>query len=247
MKMKERMRSVLIVLILTVAMTAPGFSSADYVWADDGSDVHYIAVGADRHDTPTAIANAMGGMPETVEYVCLNGDMTDFDRSKTTTLTADQTGENDSDSKLTDEEYDAKYDGLLGAGGSSSKQKAYNTSTVLKEVTDVFPQLNNTNVSIVYGSHDANATDDAGIMKCAAGVPTSDAADHDYVSKGQSGPIFAGENYSYLVYGVSYYDMMDADDGKAYAKEFEEWVDQQDSMIPLIVICHVPIHKASEG
>ena len=56
------------------------------------------------------------------------------------------------------------------------------------------PALTADNVSIIYASHDCNATDDAGIMKCAdAGMlPSSDAADHPEISEGQSGLIYTG-------------------------------------------------------
>jgi len=51
-----------------------------------------------------------------------------------------------------------------------------------------------TNVSIVYGSHDANAADDAGIMKCIAegAVPTPGGGDTPDVSAGRSGLIYTG-------------------------------------------------------
>ena len=47
---------------------------------------HYIAVASDRHSTSSAIGNAMHGMPTSVEYVCLNGDMVDNGSYNTSTL-----------------------------------------------------------------------------------------------------------------------------------------------------------------
>ena len=47
---------------------------------------HYIAVASDRHSNTSAIANAMGGMPSNVEFVCLAGDMTTNQAFSTSTL-----------------------------------------------------------------------------------------------------------------------------------------------------------------
>ncbi|MBR3364393.1 MAG: hypothetical protein IKG53_05925, partial [Solobacterium sp.] len=42
---------------------------------DEQQDVHYLVFASDYHNTEGSIENAMMGMPETVEYVCLIGDM----------------------------------------------------------------------------------------------------------------------------------------------------------------------------
>lgn len=152
----------------------------------------------------------MSGMPDSVEYVCLNGDMTNFEMQR-----------------------------------PHGRQMAYNTSDILNEVTAVFPALTADNVSIIYASHDSNATDDAGIMKCAdtGMLPSSDTADHPEISEGQSGLIYTGENNAYYIYGVSYRDMMDAQSGQNAAEKFKAWVADKDPGIPVIVIGHVPVHK----
>lgn len=211
-----------------------------------GNTVHYIAVSSDRHNTADAIACAMTGMPAAMEYVCLNGDMTDAEHSS----------------------------GSHSSGGKT--QMAYNTGTVAAEVRGVFPDLDNDHMSIIYGSHDANATDDAGIMKCISGYEDTDTkkvttsgADSDAVSAGQSGLIFEGPDGDdadalpdYYIYGVSFYDMQKAEaasvatdggsaseipdsGGKAAAAKFMIWIDalnETDPDAPVIVIGHVPLH-----
>ena len=110
----------------------------------------------------------------------------------------------------------------------------YSSSTVLSEVNNVKTAWNNrfssTNCSIVYGSHDASCNDDAGIMKC----------------KTSSGLIFTGykegstTDVAYYVYGISYSSMTSSSSTDAAA--FKSWVADKDPSIPIIVICHVPLH-----
>ena len=146
-------------------------------------DTHYIAVASDRHGTSSAIANAMGGMPSSVEYVNLDGDMV--------------------------------------SNGS------YNTSTLQAEVRSD-AGLSEATVQVMYASHDSSVNDDAGILQC----------------RNSSGLIYTGYNadgsIAYYVYGVSYSSMTSSSSNDAAA--FESWVDGADPSIPVIVICHVPLH-----
>ena len=162
------------------------------VWAQ----THYLAFASDRHGKTAAIGSAMGGMPSTVEYVSLIGDMVD---------------------------------------GSNQ----YNSSTVLSEVQGVFTGLSASNVSIVYGSHDTNCTDGAGILKC-KGDNTSDLI---YTGLNTDGSV------AYYVYGVAFQDM-DSDDAQSTstaATKFMNWVATiTDHSIPIIVVSHMPLH-ASRG
>ena len=215
MKKTREIRIRISAVLLMVTLIIGGFAVArpESVWAEGST--HFIAVASDRHNTPEAIPLAMSGMPKSVEYVCLNGDMTDFSSSES-------------------------------PGGSSRSQMSYRTSTVLSEVKSVFPKLDNTNVSIIYGSHDANATDDAGIMNCIAegAVPTPSGGDTPDVSAGQSGLIYTGYDGSkpaYYIYGVSYQDMLDPESAEASAASFKDWADEHTDA-PVIAIGHVPIH-----
>lgn len=160
---------------------------------------HYLAFASDRHSQETAIKEAMGSMPQSVEYVGLIGDMV-------------------------------------------NNQLAYQTSTVYNEAKDVFAHLNTDAVHIVYGGHDSNATDDAGIMKCADTSQMPSSKDAASISQHQSG-LLKQTNY-YYIYGISYQDLLDADTARQEAESFKTWVDTTNPEVPLIVICHVPLHRA---
>ena len=214
-------------MAVVMIVTGAALPCGSYVaCAADGS-VHYIAVASDRHENTNAIKAAMAGMPSGVEYVCLNGDMSNFASNKTAV-----------------------------APGRARAQDPYNTSDVLSEVQDAFPKLGSDSVSIIYADHDANATDDADIMKCinvaddgTKPIPTASAADDDSVSKGASGLIFEGpdgdgdDDPDYYVYGVSFYDMTNTGVSES-TQAFMDFADQTgDENAPIIVIGHVPIHS----
>ncbi len=207
MRRTDRLRSLILCITMLIAVLSIGMADSQCVFAS--GETHYIAVASDRHETPTAIRTAMSGMPSSVEYVCLNGDMANFAR-----------------------------------GQGRGAQNPYNTSTVLAEVLDVFPELDASAVSIIYAGHDSNATDDAGIIRNAdtSLLPTADSKDIPEISEGQSGLIYTGEGDSYYIYGVSFRDMQDADAAAASAAKFRDWADSVDPDIPVIVISHVPIH-----
>lgn len=84
----------------------------------------------------------------------------------------------------------------LGLGGdmvgSGNNHPAYNSSTVLAEVTGATSSLDAANVDIVAGIHDMNVTDDAGIV-----LPY----------QGGGAQIYEGD--SYYVYGVEEYCISD--------------------------------------
>ena len=231
MKRNNSIISKLFMLMLALTVSFTGAMMPQTGWA--ANSTHYIAVASDRHNNSEAIGIAMKKMPTSVEYVCLNGDMTDFAAS-------------------------GSGDGEPPSSGSVRKQMAYNTSTVLGEVQAVFPKLTSENVSIEYGSHDANATDDAGIMKCAdtSLLPSENAADKNEISQGRSGLIYTGydgNTPAYYVYGVSYYDMMNPGDtaeestgelpegGKKSSEAFMKFADENPG-VPIIAVGHVPVH-----
>ena len=128
-------------------------------------------------------------------------------------------------------EYVSMIGDMVGSGGNDAPE--YNTSVVLNEVQAVFPQLDNSNVSIVYGSHDAGAIDDAGILLCK--------------EPGSSHLIYTGyeedRSIAYYVYGIAYDDMLDPAYAAASAENFKYWLNTEaEPNVPLFVLCHVPIH-----
>lgn len=122
---------------------------------------------------------------------------------------------------------------MVGSGGSAAP--TFNSNIILSEVKNAFSDTNSAlftsnNVSIVYGSHDAGCNDKAAILKC----------------KDYSGQIYEGKNIdgsvAYYIYGISYDSMIDNEDD--YQSSFKSWVDGIDPSIPIIVICHVPMHSS---
>ncbi len=232
-------RTRILILLMALTLICTWAMLPDNAYADDQEpQVHYIATGSDRHEDIEAISNAMAGMPKEVEYVCLNGDMASMGRGN---RPKPEDGEIPSE---TDKE---------NFKPNKPTQNSFNTSVVLEEVQEVFPALDNTTVSIVYGTHDANATDDAGIIKCADAslLPSADASDHPEISAGQSGLIYTGydgDKPAYYIYGISFYDVTDpgSDDPDAAgsirsAEEFKRFADEHPD-VPIIAIGHVPLH-----
>ncbi len=231
--MRERRISHIIMAAAVLFTLCMGMASGQDVFA--AGSIHHIAVASDRHADTKAISIAMGGMPDTVEYVCLNGDMVNYDESS-------------------GQAPGGPSERGGSPGGPARKQQAYSTSTILAEVKSVFPGLDASKVSIVYGSHDANATDDAGIMKTVdrSKLPSPTGSDTSEISQGRSGLIYTGYDGSkpaFYVYGVSYYDMMKPNEkgaslqagGMKSAQAFKAFADEHPD-VPLIVIGHVPIH-----
>lgn len=108
---------------------------------------------------------------------------------------------------------------------------SYKSSSVLKEVQDVFGP--DTQVDITYGDHDKNCTDDARIFHRNSGL----------IETG-----YRDGRVQYYVYGISMDDMTSAAAAKNAAERFKRWVDEScsDTRIPIIVASHVPLHYARE-
>ncbi len=129
---------------------------------------------------------------------------------------------------------DVEYVSLIGdmVGERGGDHPEYKSEEILELVQEVFPLLNNSNVSIVWGSHDASVDDSGtGIVKCMDGV---------------SEPIREGTNSdgspAYYIYGIGHYDMTSgAEISAGAAAAFKEWVSKINHTIPVIVLCHVPI------
>ena len=130
-------------------------------------------------------------------------------------------------------EYVSLIGDMVGEGGGS--QPAFYSQTLLDIVQDKFPGVTASNMSIIWADHDANVTDDAGIVKVDGGY--------------NSGQIFvqndADGNPLYYIYGIGYYEMIKGGTtSQAAAADFKTWVATIDTSIPVIVLCHVPLHAA---
>ena len=190
--MQRHAKPVPVVLSLVVALLLMCLQPLRAL-ASEG-DVHHLAFASDYHATEGSIKEAMGSMPEDVEYVSLIGDM---------------------------------------AGSGRDRTPIYQTLPILTEVQRVFPHLDNTCVSIIWGSHDMQADDrGADILKCAGGYGSC--------------PIYEGKNAdgstAYLIYAIGFNEMRDGGEMSAdAAAAFKSWVDGIDPTIPIIVLCHMPM------
>lgn len=134
---------------------------------------------------------------------------------------------------------DVEYVSLIGdmVGDRGNSQPEYDSREILDLVREVFPELDNESVSIVWATHDLNVHDeDAGIVKCMDGVS-------ELIREGlnQDG------SPAYYIYGIGHYDMANGNELSAgAAAAFKEWVNGIDHTVPVIVLCHVPI-QASRG
>ena len=134
---------------------------------------------------------------------------------------------------------DVEYVSLIGdmVGDRGNFQPEYDSREILDLVREVFPELDNESVSIVWATHDLNVHDeDAGIVKCMDGVS-------ELIREGlnQDG------SPAYYIYGIGHYDMANGNELSAgAAAAFKEWVNGIDHTVPVIVLCHVPI-QASRG
>ena len=123
----------------------------------------------------------------------------------------------------------------LGLGGdmvgSGNTHPAYDSSTVLSEVTGATSSLSATNVDIVAGIHDMNVNDDAGI-----------------VLKYQGGGAEIYEGNKFYVYGVEEYcisEDSDSSNWSAQAQAFVDWANGADidKSKVIIVLSHYPLHQ----
>ena len=135
---------------------------------------------------------------------------------------------------------DVEYVGMIGdmVGDRGNMQPAYDSAMILDRVREVFPDLDNTNVSIIWGTHDQNVNDEGtGIVKVMGGTGSE--------------PVYKGTNEdsspAYYIYAIAHYDMSNGDgESTEAAAGFKTWVDGINHTIPVIVLCHVPI-QASRG
>ena len=135
---------------------------------------------------------------------------------------------------------DVEYVGMIGdmVGDRGNMQPAYDSAMILDRVREVFPNLDNTNVSIIWGTHDQNVNDEGtGIVKVMGGTGSE--------------PVYKGTNEdsspAYYIYAIAHYDMSNGDgESTEAAAGFKTWVDGINHTIPVIVLCHVPI-QASRG
>ena len=117
---------------------------------------------------------------------------------------------------------------MVGSGGT---HPAYNSSTVLGEVTGATSSLSAANVDIVAGIHDMNVNDDAGIV-----LPYS----------GGGAQIYEGNKF--YVYGVPESCISGAVSGvdpATEANDFVTWANGStiDKSKAIIVVSHYPLHQ----
>jgi len=112
---------------------------------------------------------------------------------------------------------DVSYVALIG--DMVDRTEYYKSSTLLEEVHKVLPAAT---VQMIWGSHDANVDDDAGIV-----VNSSSCI---------------RETDDYYVYSIAYDDMRDTSKAEAGAKKLKEWAGQLNDQKPVFVVSHVPMH-----
>ena len=88
-------------------------------------------------------------------------------------------------------------------------------------------------MSILWADHDSGVNDDAGIVFANGGSGSG------LMKTGLN----ADGSVSYYVYGIAFNDMKS--ENKDAVKAFESWIDSiKDRSVPVIVVCHVPLHYA---
>lgn len=134
---------------------------------------------------------------------------------------------------------DVEYVSLIGdmVGDRGGSHPEYESEEILDLVQEVFPELDNESVSIVWADHDASVQDEGtGIVKCMDGVS-------ELIREG----INKDNTPAYYIYGIGFYDMKKGNSISAEAASvFKKWVNQVNHTIPVIVLCHMPI-QASRG
>lgn len=134
---------------------------------------------------------------------------------------------------------DVEYVSLIGdmVGDRGGSHPEYESEQILDLVQEVFPELDNESVSIVWADHDASVDDEGtGIVKCMDGVS-------ELIREG----INKDNTPAYYIYGIGFYDMKKGNSTSAEAASvFKKWVNQVNHTIPVIVLCHMPI-QASRG
>lgn len=134
---------------------------------------------------------------------------------------------------------DVEYVSLIGdmVGDRGGSNPEYESEQILDLVQEVFPELDNESVSIVWADHDASVNDEGtGIVKCMDGVS-------ELIREG----INKDNTPAYYIYGIGFYDMKKGNSTSAEAASvFKKWVNQVNHTIPVIILCHMPI-QASRG
>ena len=134
---------------------------------------------------------------------------------------------------------DVEYVSLIGdmVGDRGGSHPEYESEEILDLVQEVFPELDNESVSIVWADHDASVDDEGtGIVKCMDGVS-------ELIKEG----INKDNTPVYYIYGIGFYDMKNGNAVSAEAASvFKNWVNKVNHTIPVIVLCHMPI-QASRG
>lgn len=133
-----------------------------------------------------------------------------------------------------------EYVSLIGDmyGERGGDHPAYDSAEIMGYVQEVFPNLDNSNISIIWADHDASVNDEGtGIVKCKEGL-TSEVIYTGYNSDG---------SIAYYIYSVGFYHMLNGGEtSQNAANVFKTWVDTTDPSIPIIVLCHAPI-QAKRG
>ena len=132
---------------------------------------------------------------------------------------------------------DTEYVSIVGdlVGDFRDMYPAYTSSEMLGKVRQALPSIASTDVSIVWASHDRNVEDDAGIVVCLGG----DVSEAIRVAREPDGSV------AYCVYAIGFNDMCAGEEqSKRAAAAFKAWVDGIDPCVPVIVVCHVPLHAA---
>ena len=136
---------------------------------------------------------------------------------------------------------DVEYVSLIGdmVGGRNGMAPQFNSSEIRNDILRL--NFSNPVMSILWASHDQNVNDDANIVFANGGS--------------SSGVMYTGYNedgsLAYYIYGIAFYDMKNSDSAAVAAAEFRRWIDTvNDKTIPIIVLCHMPVHyvrKDNEG
>ena len=133
-----------------------------------------------------------------------------------------------------------EYVSMIGdmVGEKSGDAPAYDIKTVWDEVNAVFTNLTSDKFSIIWADHDGGYTDNNNLQ--AMKVPTKNGVN----TSGQQ--IYKASDGSYYIYAINFYEMENV--GTDAPEAFKTWVDGiEDLSIPIIVLCHVPMHYSSDS
>ena len=127
------------------------------------------------------------------------------------------------------------YVSLIGdmVGEKGGDHPVYQSAEILSHVKNVFPDLNNENVSIIWADHDVSVDDEGtDITKGIGGYGSCEIYE----------ALNEDKTPAYYVYMIAFYEMLDGGSVSAdAAAKFKTWVDGIDHTVPIIVLCHAPI------